>query len=153
MVTEIEMLKNEEYDAVDKRLGYRKEVARAEIRGNEINGIVFFFSTPIGMMICAEINCSERYEGTIFRLIFNYGVSRSWKKRINQNLPLMYIKNGKGWLRYMTAKLNFYDIIGEDISICSVNRKKTEEFTENTAIAKITLPNVNKAVFYNLNHA
>ena len=153
MIAEKVFLKNQNRESVDKRLGYRREVANAEICGTDVSGMVFFFSTPIGMMICAEINCTKEHEGDIFKLAFTYKNQENEKNKINKKFPLMYVKNGRAWLRYRTAKLNYNDIICEEIGIYTINSDIDNESIQNTAKTKITLPQINKSSLYNLNHA
>ena len=153
MIAEKEILKKISHENMDKRLGYRREVANAEISGEDVSGMVFFFSTPIGMMICAEINCGKKHEGNIFKLAFTYKEKEINKSMINKNFPLMYVKNGKAWLRYITAKLNYHDIIDEEIMVYTIDSDMEIESAQDTAHGKITLPQINKSAINNLNHA
>ncbi len=153
MIRETEILKKQSREKVDKRLGYRREVANAEIIGDDVSGMVFFFATPIGMMICAEINCTKKHEGGIFKLAFEYKDQEIDKSMINKKFPLMYVKNGKAWLRYITAKLNYHDIMGEKIGLYMIDSDMETETAQNKAMGKITLPQINKSAVYNLNHA
>ena len=153
MITEKCFFKTEPRGAADKRLGYRREIANAEINGEYVRGMVFFFSTPIGMMICAEIKCDGRYEGNILKLAFSFEDQEHIKNKMNKNFPLMYVKNGRAWLRYITAKLNYHDIIGEEIGVFTVTSDVECECIKNTAKGRISPTKINKSAMYDLNHA
>lgn len=120
----------------------RRPFASAEIVGGEefpqINGRVDFYLTPLGVLICADINgLPIREESSQRAVAYNFCINGDSAQKCNhcrntkascRVMPTVYEKNGSAWCSVLTKKISPSDIMGKTIA---VHERSAECLSEN----------------------
>ena len=136
-------------------IGYRYTIAEAKIIGNNIVGRFYVYSTPVGLFMFAQIDENEEFgdEREILRLKIKPKIKNNCIERLNTYIPLIYIKNRKGWLRFASAQVTVSDLAGGTVEIFKLHSDLDLQAEEMVGEGKIAYTVSEKESEYKLNHA